>query len=73
MLKNIYRQIMNTIGSIPPESGGILGEREGVLCAYYYDTGGTCNGGTYRPDIICINRVIEKWSQKSIQFTGINS
>ena len=24
-VKNIYRQIMNTIGSIPPESGGILG------------------------------------------------
>lgn len=32
MLKNIYRQIMNTIGSIPPESGGI-----GILDSICYD------------------------------------
>ncbi|HAB88128.1 MAG TPA: hypothetical protein DCE60_03815 [Coprococcus sp.] len=35
--KEIYNNILNTLGNEEPEAGGILGWRKEIISEYYYD------------------------------------
>ena len=68
---NVLNEIMSTIGSVSPETGGIIGTQNDVVCAYYFDRTGSCDSNTYKPDTVTVNSVISDWTQRSIQFAGI--
>lgn len=71
-IKNtILKQIKDTIGKAPIESGGILGLKDNVICAYYFDKGDFCKIDEYRPNIKKLNSVINEWGNKGISFIGI--
>ena len=36
ILKNIYFDILNC-STVPPEAGGILGEKNGIICHFIFD------------------------------------
>ena len=71
ILKDIYGQIISTIGSVLPETGGVLGIKDGIICAYYFDSSGKCDSNTYKPDTDNVNRVISEWEKQDIQFVGV--
>ena len=69
--RNIYDQLLQ-LPDVPPESGGILGSRnekidELVLDitkpSYYY--------GIYVPNVLYLNKCIDKWVKEGIVFRGI--
>lgn len=72
LTKKIYEQIISC-PQVPPETGGILGISGGEIVNHFSFDGGlpNNNGGTYIPDIVSLNRKIEKWAEKGIQFCGL--
>ena len=56
----------------PPESGGILGSRDGVICEIFVDNSPQSRTAlVYQPDIEHLNRQIHLWQQKGICFAGM--
>lgn len=61
---------MNTVGALPPETGGILGESGGVVCAFFFDAIGGAPD-TYAPSTTLLNEQIALWQEQGISFAGI--
>lgn len=69
---SVYQQIVFQCPSAPPESGGILGKRNGVVCAFHFDVGLSSAGGTaYAPNVNVLNHKILEWQDSGIEFCGI--
>jgi hypothetical protein len=70
--QSIYNKILSQIKPAPPESGGIIGEKGGIITHFLYDGGlMSRNTGCYVPDIYKLNRVLLQWRNKGIKFCGI--
>lgn len=70
---NVIRQIEQTIGSYPPECGGIVGAQEdGTVSEFYFDYLGKGTSNCYSPDVESINKVLaEDWMPRGIYMVGI--
>lgn len=69
--KDIYKKILDC-PAVPPETGGIIGKRMGVVCEYFFDQGDLeLSSAVYRPDIRKLNDCIENWRKSDIVFCGI--
>ena len=71
MTQSTYNNIKNTIGSIPPENGGIIGIKDGIVCAFFYDSFADNSENEYHPCVYKLNEIIDEWSQLGISFCGI--
>jgi hypothetical protein len=73
MAHQVINDIINSIGSQPPESGGILLGPVGTneVTEFYFDQGGRCSGGTYSPDhVTLMQKMKEEWLPAGIDFKG---
>ncbi len=69
--KNIYDKIISKFRFAKIESGGILGETNGVITAFYFDSMAKSGRGEYIPNVEKLNRTIETWAQEDIRFVGM--
>lgn len=71
--RDTVQRIFDTIGSCPPESGGILGAgSDGIVAHFYYDHTGERTEDGYAPDISAVNDVLEnQWLPKGVYMVGI--
>lgn len=71
--KNVFSQILDTIGKYPPECGGILGAKEdGIITEFYFDEHGTSSANGYAPNVQMINEMlIHDWMPRSVLMVGI--
>ena len=69
--KSILDEIKNTIGITTMESGGIIGAKDNVICAYYFDDKNIGNISEYIPDTEKLNSIIRAWGNIGIHFIGI--
>ncbi len=67
--KSVYLKIINEIGNAPIESGGIIGRKNGIICAFYKDS--YTSPLEYRPSVEILNKVIARWAKRNIAFAGI--
>ena len=68
----IYNIILNNIPSSPPETGGILGGKSGIITKFVFDDGlPESDRGHYYPDIEKLNHCILEWLKCGIEFYGI--
>ncbi len=72
----ITRQIKETVPLMfppaPPEQGGILGMKNGVISAFVLDNSEQkTESAEYSPNTQFLNRQIEKWADEGIEFCGI--
>ena len=66
---SVIKQIQATLTI--PESGGILGVREGrTVSEFYYDSTGTTDARNYIPDVDSLNAVLRDWNRRGIKFVG---
>jgi len=68
-----FADIVNSVGTEMPESGGILlGSRvDFVVRKYVHDPYGNRNGGAYDPDVNFLNQVVEQaWDEEGLAFLG---
>ena len=69
---DVYEYLLSCYSEVPPEQGGILGMRNGVVCAYLHDSATKImDCAVYQPDIHLLNVQIQTWSGKGIAFCGI--
>lgn len=67
-----YELLLEGCPPAPPESGGILGGKNGVVSLIEHDLGRfPPNQGTYSPDVNRLNRQIGLWQSEGISFYGI--
>ena len=69
--KKIYLNILQTLGRITPEAGGILGYREKIICDYYFDETAKNNINEYHPNVDILNVILSDWAEKNIEFAGL--
>mgnify|MGYP001279108245 CR=1 FL=1 len=68
-----FADIVNSVGTEVPESGGILlGSRvDFVVRKYVHDPYGNRNGSAYDPDVNFLNQVVEQaWDEEGLAFLG---
>lgn len=74
IILNVYQTIIENVPDCPPEVGGILGGNDNIIKYVKFDNGinyfknKSC---FYAPDVEKLNRYIEKWERKDVDFYGI--
>ena len=72
ILNTVYQDIMNSYPFVPPEQGGIIGGKKGIVTNYHHDSGCQIfDRGSYIPDIEALNAKIAEWSDLQIEFLGL--
>lgn len=72
--RSVWMQIRNTVGSYPPETGGILGGKrsEDQVTHFHYDQGANRTGSTYSPDYERLNALLKtEWNPADIDLLGV--
>ena len=70
--QHTYHTLCTAFSPVPPEAGGILGSRNGSVCAFAYDHGTPdMTGNCYAPNVDFLNRIIAQWQTQGITFCGI--
>jgi len=73
MAHQVINDIMNSVGSLPPERGGILLGPVGTneVTKFCFDQGGRCSGASYSPDHVSLmRRMNEEWLPAGIDMKG---
>ena len=74
MAISAYHDLLTSITSRPPESGGILlgpVQADNVVTGFHFDHGGTCSGTTYSPDHVTLGRMMkETWLPQGLDMKG---
>ena len=70
--KECSAAIVSTIAALPPETGGILGSKDGnVVTDFIFDKGKENTSEFYIPDVMRLNKGIISWRQEGIRFIGM--
>lgn len=69
---NVYKKIVFSIPDTLPETGGIIGGKDGVITAVEFDCGTQIGKKcSYSPSVEYLNAVLKDWKEKDITFYGI--
>ena len=67
----VLKQIEDTIGSLPAETGGFLGTSNGKLIDhFYFDHTAETSAATYTPNIRAVNQKLKEWDKAGIRLVG---
>lgn len=70
--QSLYQEIISCFSPAPPEAGGIIGMKDGTICAFCFDEGiPNLDRASYIPDVEQLNEIIEQWQREGIRFCGI--
>lgn len=68
--KELYNKILFSVPKPPPESGGIMFQKNSVISFCIFDIGKK-EYGKYTPDVKMLNREIELYGMQGFEFCGI--
>ena len=71
--RSLATDLLQNTPSAPPESGGILGAKDGIVTDYFADKGlpDKTGYGTYAPNTTLLNEIIGNWAKDDIDFCGL--
>lgn len=69
--QNILENILEKMPVVPPEKGGIIGGKNGVVTVWECDEGYAGSGCVYYPNVEHLNEVIASWIENGLDFMGI--
>lgn len=69
----VMTEILDSVGRMPPETGGILGAGgDGVVSSYYFDRTGAGSANSYVPDVEAVNALLAgEWMPNGVLMVGI--
>lgn len=70
---SVLAEIKNSVGTLPPERGGMLGGRpeDGVVTHFHFDKTATSESLIYSPDVDVLNPLLkDDWNPKGIRLLG---
>jgi len=73
MTDKLYQLILGKVPLPPPETGGILGGKCGIITHCRFDSGRNRSAAPahYHPNISFLNQVIQQWQVHDISFLGL--
>ncbi len=71
ILSSVWEEIYKTLGTFPPEQGGILGGTFDTVTKFYFDSDAKRDSAHYYPSAKQLNDVLKDWYQEGTQFLGI--
>ena len=68
----VFEAIRKTIGTLPPESGGLLaGSRKtGAITFFYFDDLANCSSVGYSPDTVTLNWLLTRLNAEGMDMIG---
>jgi len=71
--RDVYEKILSSYITTVPEQGGILGEKDGCIVAYYHDSKAPIcpYHAEYTPNVVNLNAKIREWATSGISFAGM--
>ena len=68
----VFQAIRDSIGKLPPESGGMFGGsfETGFVSRFHFDGKGKTSGSSYSPDTSSLNTVLEEWNSNGDRLMG---
>lgn len=70
--EKVFKTIITSFNSFPPETGGILGGRNRIITEFESDKGiAGENEFCYYPDTVKLNNILAEWNKTGIEFYGI--
>ncbi len=68
----VYERIRETIGKLPPESGGLICGNPKTNCVtyYYFDDKAECSSVVYIPDTITLIPLLKKLNDEGLEMMG---
>lgn len=68
----VFESIKNSIGQLPPESGGMLGGGldDDIITHFYFDADALCDATHYSPNVDAVNDVLESWNASGVRLRG---
>lgn len=68
----LYNKILYSFPQVPPEAGGILGIKDGIVCRFFFDRGESdMQNAIYTPQVSMLNHILAEWSWEKVQFAGM--
>ncbi len=68
---SVFKDILLSFPPAPPEHGGIIGGKNGIISVFCHDSVGPSEQAVYVPDVMFLNGVIEEWHRSGISFYGM--
>ncbi len=68
--QQVYQAILDTIGILPIESGGVLAMKGHTISDYYFDAHAGVGNRFYRPSTHQITKRVNQWLQEGLSFGG---
>lgn len=70
--KEVLERIIKSYPAVPPENGGIIGSKNGIICEYFHDINPhNYDFAIYEPNTELLNKTILLWQEQGIDFQGI--
>lgn len=69
--EDVFINIIQSFPVAPPEHGGIIGGKNGIVSEFCYDNAGPNEEAVYETNASYLNTVIEKWRENGVLFYGI--
>jgi proteasome lid subunit RPN8/RPN11 len=73
MTETVFRKILNTVGTLPVEQGGLLGssDKGQTISYYHFDECAAVTASEYSPNVDVLNRyVLPDWKARGIEAVG---
>ena len=73
MFESVYKKITDTVGSLPAETGGMLGSSDSgrTIGHFHFDECADTSAGTYSPDAETLSKyVLPDWKTRGIEVAG---
>lgn len=68
----VFLELCDQLQIVPPEKGGIIGSKNGIVCTFFLDDGAArAERYAYVPNVNMLNDVIGQWAEKGICFAGM--
>lgn len=67
----VLKEVLDHMPLVPPESGGIMGGKGGIVSLREFDAGSDEKGCVYCPNVSFLNHVIAGWIDRGYDFMGI--
>lgn len=71
IVSSVWEQIHRTLGTLPPEQGGILGGTLDTVTTFFFDADARRDSAHYYPSAKQLNDVLKDWYPEGTQFLGI--
>lgn len=63
----VWKEIRDTLGAFMPECGGILGMRNHIVTAFFFDSSPVQYDNAYFQNVDVLNQIILQWSTEKVQ------